>query len=210
MIEKKFTLKHWLALLLIFIAIVIASIQPLEYESYLLHQVGTVLMLIVLFITFKRIGLDFSSFSLYLGFLFIHIIAAHYLYSYVPYNEWIKTLGHFDLNQFFGWQRNMYDRLVHFAYGFLLYPFFHRCFQVCFPNSRPRTIFLLVLQFVMASSMVYELIEWVIAIGMSPDAAEKYNGQQGDLWDAHKDMLMATIGTLMFGLLQLPGNKKHS
>lgn len=68
----------------------------------------------------------------------------------------------------------------------------------------------MVLQFVMASSMVYELIEWVIAIGMSPDAAEKYNGQQGDLWDAHKDMLMATIGTLMFGLLQLLGNKKHS
>ena len=210
MIEKKFTIKHWLAFLLIFIEIVIASIQPLELESYLLHQVGTVLMLILLVVSFKKIGLDFLSFSLYLGFLFIHILAAHYLYSYVPYNEWIKAIFHFDLDQLFGWKRNMYDRLVHFSYGFLLYPFFYRCFQVWFPSAKPQTLFLLVLQFVMASSMAYELIEWVIAIGMSPEAAEKYNGQQGDIWDAHKDMLLATIGTIIFGIGQLLVNKKHS
>ncbi|WP_130802924.1 DUF2238 domain-containing protein [Acinetobacter ihumii] len=210
MIEKNFTLKHYLAILIIFVEIVIASIQPLELESYLLHQVGTVLMLILLFVSFKKIGLDFQSFSLYLGFLFIHILAAHYLYSYVPYNEWIKTIFHVDLNQLFGWQRNMYDRLVHFSYGFLLYPFFYRCFQVWFPQSKPSTLFLLVLQFVMASSMAYELIEWLIAIGMSPEAAEKYNGQQGDIWDAHKDMLLATIGALIFGLGQLLLDKKHS
>ena len=104
----------------------------------------------------------------------------------------------------------MYDRLVHFSYGFLLYPFFYRCFQVWFPTAQPRTLFLLVLQFVMASSMAYELIEWVIAIGMSPEAAEKYNGQQGDMWDAHKDMLMATIGTIIYGLGQYLFSKKHS
>ena len=210
MIEKKFTLRHWLGFLLIFIEIAIASIHPLEVESYLLHQVGTVLMLILLVISFKKIGLDFLSFNFYLGFLFIHILAAHYLYSYVPYNDWIKAIFHFDLDHFFGWQRNMYDRLVHFSYGFLLYPFFYRCFQVWFPTAQPRTLFLLVLQFVMASSMAYELIEWAIAIGMSPEAAEKYNGQQGDMWDAHKDMLMATIGTIIYGLGQYLFSKKHS
>jgi putative membrane protein len=100
MIEKKFTLRHWLGFLLIFIEIAIASIHPLEVESYLLHQVGTVLMLILLVISFKKIGLDFLSFSFYLGFLFIHILAAHYLYSYVPYNDWIKAIFHFDLDHF--------------------------------------------------------------------------------------------------------------
>ncbi len=45
---------------------------------------------------------------------------------------------------------------------------------------------------------------------MSPEAAEKYNGQQGDMWDAHKDMLMATIGTIIYGLGQYLFSKKHS
>ena len=63
--------------------------------------------------------------------------------------------------------------------------------------------FLLVVQFVMASSVLYELIEWAIAIGLSPEEAENYNGQQGDMWDAHKDMLLATIGAIFYGLLAL-------
>ncbi|MBQ1495124.1 MAG: DUF2238 domain-containing protein, partial [Acinetobacter sp.] len=64
-------------------------------------------------------------------------------------------------------------------------------------------IFLLVVQFVMASSLVYELIEWWIAIGLSPEDAENYNGQQGDIWDAHKDMFLATLGSILIGLLYL-------
>ena len=63
------------------------------------------------------------------------------------------------------------------------------------------SLFLLVVQFVMASSVFYELIEWVIAIGLSPEQAENYNGQQGDMWDAHKDMLLATTGAIFYGLL---------
>ena len=56
---------------------------------------------------------------------------------------------------------------------------------------------------VMASSMFYELIEWWIAIGMSPEQAENYNGQQGDIWDAHKDMFLAFIGSVIAGLFYL-------
>lgn len=102
-----------------------------------------------------------------------------------------------------GWSRNMYDRLVHLAYGVLLYPLIYRVFQVWLPTARPFTLFLLVIQFVMASSVFYELIEWVIAIGLSPEQAENYNGQQGDMWDAHKDMLLATIGAILYGFVAL-------
>ncbi|WP_436899177.1 DUF2238 domain-containing protein [Acinetobacter gyllenbergii] len=203
MIEQQLGLKHYIALAIVLLIIAIASIQPLEFEAYLLHQAGTVLMLIALIVTMKKIGINFYSFCLYLGFLLIHILGAHYLYSYVPYNEWIENLFHFDLNQSMGWSRNMYDRLVHFAYGLLLYPFFYRCFQVWLPAAKPLTLFLLVIQFVMASSMFYELIEWWIAIGLSPEDAENYNGQQGDVWDAHKDMFLATIGALLIGIIQL-------
>ena len=96
MIEYQLTFKHWTCLALIAVAIFIASIQPLEFESYLLHQAGTVFMLLALILSLKKIGLDFISFSLYLGFLLVHILGAHYLYSYVPYKEWILQLFNFD------------------------------------------------------------------------------------------------------------------
>ncbi|ENX20655.1 DUF2238 domain-containing protein [Acinetobacter vivianii] len=207
MIEKQLTLKHYLALALIVLVVAIASIHPLEFESYLLHQAGTVFMLIALLIAFKKIGLNYFSFCLYLAFLFIHIIGAHYLYSYVPYNQWILYFFNFDLNQSMGWSRNMYDRLVHFAYGLLLYPFVYRCFQVWLPNTKPFSLFLLVIQFVMASSVFYELLEWGLSIGLSPEDAENYNGQQGDMWDAHKDMFLATIGAILTGIIQLVKQK---
>ncbi|MCH7331738.1 DUF2238 domain-containing protein [Acinetobacter modestus] len=207
MIEKELNLKHYLALASIVLSVIIASIQPLEFESYLLHQSGTVLMLIALLVTLKKVGINFYSFCLYLAFLFIHIIGAHYLYSYVPYNDWVNTLFHFDLNQSMGWSRNMYDRFVHFAYGLLLYPFFYRCFQVWLPKVKPFSLFLLVIQFVMTSSLFYELIEWWIAMGLSPENAENYNGQQGDQWDAHKDMFLATLGAIVMGMIQLYKNK---
>ena len=207
MIEKQLTLKHYLALALIVLVVAIASIHPLEFESYLLHQAGTVFMLIALLVAFKKIGLNYFSFCLYLAFLFIHIIGAHYLYSYVPYNQWILYFFNFDLNQSMGWSRNMYDRLVHFAYGLLLYPFIYRCFQVWLPNTKPFSLFLLVIQFVMASSVFYELLEWGLSIGLSPEDAENYNGQQGDMWDAHKDMFLATIGAILTGIIQLVKQK---
>ncbi|WPP70987.1 DUF2238 domain-containing protein [Acinetobacter pittii] len=212
MIEKQFKLKHYIALGLLLIAIVISGIQPLEFEAYLLHQAGTVFMLILLFVIFKKIGLDFLSFTLYLLFLLIHIIGAHYLYSYVPYNDWIQQVFHFNLDQYMGWSRNMYDRLVHLVYGVLLYPLIYRVFQVWLPSAKPFSLFLLVVQFVMASSVLYELIEWAIAIGLSPEEAENYNGQQGDMWDAHKDMLLATIGAIIYGLpaLVLPSKTNNS
>lgn len=207
MIYHTLTKQHWLSLAVLAIAIIIASINPLEYPSYMLHQVGTVLMLIALFYCLKKFGLTLSSFVLYLAFLVVHVLAAHYLYSYVPYNEWAIQYLHFDLNAAMGWSRNMFDRFVHFFYGLFLYPFFYRLFQVWLPSLKPKTLFILVIQFVMASSLFYEWIEWWIAIGLSPEEAENYNGQQGDMWDAHKDMFLATIGAIITGLFTLKCTK---
>lgn len=160
-------------------------------------------MLITLIICLYKLGLSLMSFVLYIVFLLIHILGAHYLYSYVPYNEWSIQYLNLDLNQSLGWTRNMYDRFVHLAYGLLLYPFFYRVFQVWLPQLSKLTLFLLVIQFVMASSLIYEWIEWLIAMGLSPEDAENYNGQQGDMWDAHKDMLLATVGSIITGIIYL-------
>lgn len=201
MIYYNFKLKHLLVFSILAIAILIASINPLEFSDYLLHQLGTFLMLVVLFVFQRKLGLSFFSYCCYLLFLFIHVVAAHYLYSYVPYNEWTQSLFNFNLDQVMGWQRNMYDRLVHFSYGLLLYPFFNRLFVCWLPNVTAAQRILLVIQFVMASSLVYEWIEWAIALNLSPENAENYNGQQGDIWDAHQDMFVATIGACIAGFI---------
>ncbi len=123
MIIHKLTTQHILPLLLLLFAVALASIHPLEMEAYFLHQIGTVLMLIVLITCLYKMGLNLISFWLYIGFLLIHIVGAHYLYSYVPYSDWTESLLGFNLDQTMGWSRNMYDRLVHLAYGLFLYPF---------------------------------------------------------------------------------------
>ena len=210
MIYTSLTTRHFWVLGLLLIALILASIQPLEYAAYGLHQIGTALMLAFLFYCLKKVGLSFWSFALYIGFLLIHILGAHYLYSYVPYNNWLIQLFSFDLNQAMGWTRNMYDRWVHFTYGLLLYPLFLRLFQVWLPQLSAKVLFILVVQFVMASSLVYEWIEWLIAIGLSPEEAENYNGQQGDVWDAHKDMWIATFGAIITGIYLLIANQKKA
>jgi len=48
------------------------------------------------------------------------------------------------------------------------------------------------------TSVIYEWLEWLVAISLSPQDAEAYNGQQGDMWDAHKDMLLATLGAMFW------------
>ncbi|TCM67732.1 putative membrane protein [Acinetobacter calcoaceticus] len=202
MIYYTFRWPHYLALAVLAAVVLWASIDPLEYASYLLHQVGTVLMLILIVLVQRRYGLSLFSFCCYLIFLVVHVIGAHYLYSYVPYNLWAQQLLHLDLDQIMGSDRNMYDRWVHFSYGLLLYPFFERIFALWLPQVSPAKRFILVVQFVMATSLIYEWIEWLIAIGLSPEEAENYNGQQGDVWDAHKDMLLATLGTVIAGGIQ--------
>lgn len=203
MIEQRLSAKHYASMGILILAILLASIHPLEMEAYLLHQAGTAFMLIMLLVCLYKIGLNFLSFNLYILFLIVHVIAAHYLYSYVPYNQWIEQIFGFHLNEAMHWSRNMFDRFVHLAYGLLLYPIFYRLFQVWLPQQKPVVIFLLVIQFVVASSMIYEWLEWLIAIGLSPEEAENYNGQQGDSWDAHKDILLATLGAIFTGSLML-------
>ncbi len=165
--------------------------------SYLLHQTGTVIgVSLIVWLTYKRL-VSRSVFTLSIIFFVIHVLGAHYLYSYVPYNELSKQLFQFDFNAHFGWSRNMFDRFfVHVGYALLLYNIIFDVFSVWLPNARRGQNALLVIQFVMASSMFYELIEWVVALNMSPKDAENYNGQQGDVWDAHTDTVVATLGAI--------------
>lgn len=191
-------------LIIVSIAMLLASINPLSWNDYLLHQLGTVVFMAMVWACYRYLASTTTSFVLASLFIVIHIIGARYLYSYVPYNEWTQNLFGINLNEVFGWQRNMYDRLVHFCYGLLLLPLMKDVFHYLMPSLSLKTILLLVLQFNLATSALYELFEWILGITLSPESAEAYNGQQGDIWDAQKDILLAFIGALIgSGLIYL-------
>lgn len=184
----------------VILVMLLASITPLAWPSYLLHQAGTMLFLVAMLAAYRYLNISSLSFILAAVFLVIHIIGARYLYSFVPYDDWTLKLLGFKLSDRFGWQRNMYDRLVHFSYGLLLFGAMIEGLKAALKIHSLKALIALTLMLNMATSMLYELFEWGIAMTLSPEAAEAYNGQQGDIWDAQKDMALALLG----GIIAVP------
>lgn len=193
------TLKICLSILAL--AMLLASIHPLDWGSYALHQAGTLICVGFLLWAVKKARLSNRAIIGATVFLLVHILGARYLYSFTPYSEWTQALFSFSLDNVMGWQRNMYDRLVHFSYGLCLFPLMFDLLKYYFPHSSRRQVMFLVMLLNMATSMFYELIEWSLAMTMSAEDAESYNGQQGDMWDAHKDMALALLGGLLGAFL---------
>ena len=112
-----------------------------------------------------------------------------------PYDHWFEALTGHSFNAWAGWERNNFDRIVHFAYGFLLvYPVREIFLRVV--DVRGVWGYFLPLDVVMSTSLLFELVEWMTAEvfgGGSPD----FIGMQGDVWDTHKDMAVASLGALL-------------
>ncbi len=135
-------------------------------------------------------------------FLALHTLGARYIYSYVPYDDWARLLTGHDLSGAFGWTRNGYDRLVHFAFGALL------TLPVAQALRRhggmgELTALLVAFAFIGLGGALYEIFEWVLTLAAAGDTADYYNGQQGDMWDAQKDMAVAQIGSALAATIAL-------
>lgn len=169
--------------------------DPLYREDWLLENVLVIVLVPLLVVSYRRVPLSLVSYTCIFLFLCIHEIGAHYTYSEVPYDLWMECLFGFSLRDYFGWSRNHFDRLVHFLYGLLLtYPVreaFLRVAEVRNPGS-----YIVPLLVVMSTSMTFELFEWGAAMLFGGDLGMAYLGTQGDEWDAHQDMFLATCGTL--------------
>jgi putative membrane protein len=162
-----------------------------------LHSSLTVVALLALGWVHKRVGLSVRTWTWALIFLALHTIAARWIYSFVPYDDWTDALLGIRLSDVFGWQRNHFDRLVHFAYGL--------CATMMLRLKPLRS-----LEIVLATSALYELFEWGIAVTLAPGMAEAYNGQQGDIWDPHKDMTLALLGAIVAVAAQAIANQRRA
>ena len=176
----------------LFAATWISPFWPLEQA---MHGSLAVVGLVALWWHDRRWPMLSSHFVMICVFIAIHCLAARWLYSNVPYDQWMRDLVGWSPQQAFGWQRNHTDRLIHFLYGLCFAPAVRHYACQRWPLS-PKQGFVLAVMVIMCTSLLYEWLEWGIALVLSPEAAESYNGQQGDIWDAHADMLLATLGAL--------------
>ena len=186
---------------LLFFALWLAlAISPNDRHDWMLENALVVIIIPLLVFSARKFPLSRISYVLIFLFLCLHEVGAHYTYAEVPYNEWTESIFGKTLNSIMGWERNHFDRAVHFSYGLLLaYPIreiFHRV-----SSAKGFWGYFLPLDVTMSTSMIFELIEWAAAELFGGDLGAAYLGTQGDIWDAHKDMGLASLGALIAMLI---------
>lgn len=193
-----------IALLALLAVAVMVSGWDALYPRNTWLQLGPCLVLLVCAVPLLR-RWPISTFSLgnIVLFLLLHTLAARWSYSFVPYDAWGRALFGWSPDAAFGFGRNMFDRLVHFAFGLLAIRPVREIAMRHF-GLTPRAALYVAPEFVLAFSAVYEIFEWQLALFMDPADAEAYNGQQGDIFDVQKDMALAALGAVSATLAALP------
>ncbi|HRX53195.1 MAG TPA: DUF2238 domain-containing protein [Verrucomicrobiales bacterium] len=177
-------------------------------QDWLLENVLVLAALPVLWAIYRKLPFSRLSWTLVFLFYYLHELGAHYTYSNVPYDVWWQSLFGRSLNVMMGWERNHFDRLVHFLYGLLLaYPV--REIFLSLARARGFWGYFLPLDLVLSSSALYELFEWAAAEIFAGDIGVAYVGAQGDFWDAQKDMALAMTGALIALLITLAVNLRY-
>lgn len=174
-----------------FCLLAISCIRPVyPAEMFLQHSVSVIVAIFLVIVALKN-SLSDRSFAVLVLFMILHFIGARWIYSYVPYEKWLKWIV--DLS---GSERNHYDRFVHLMFGIMMMVPLKEIYIKWFRTSESFAGFVAFLT-ILGFSMFYEVFEWGLTLVLSPEDAENYNGQQGDMWDAQKDMAMAMTGAVI-------------
>ena len=181
----------------VFLALVAVSAYKPHYPADWLLENGLVLLALpALVVAWRRGTFSKVAWTAIFVFLCLHELGAHYTYSEVPYDAWVKSVTGRTLNEMLGWERNHYDRAVHFLWGVLIaFPLR----EILLRRARVKRswAYALAVALIMATSVIYELIEWVAAEAFGGDLGMAYLGTQGDEWDGHKDMALASLGAVL-------------
>ncbi len=184
---------------------VLLAFNVYDRKDWILENVLVVIALFAMVTTCRTFPLSRISYAFIFIFLALHEIGSHYTYAEVPYDQWSIALTGNSFNEIVGWERNNFDRVIHLSYGLLIaYPM--REIYLRIANAEGFWGYFLPLNFTMATSMIYELIEWAAAEVFGGDLGATYLGTQGDVWDAHKDMALASLGALIAMLINLAIN----
>ena len=184
--------KHLILISLFFIGFIWSGIQPFDYFTWGLEVFPAVLGLIILIFTFKQFQFTFLTYCFILLHSYILFVGGHYTYAEVPLFDWIKEV--FDLS------RNNYDKVGHFAQGFVPAMIVRELFVRKNIVNNKKWLNFIVVCICLSFSAVYELLEWWVAL-FSGENADAFLGTQGYVWDTQSDMFYATIGAITMLLL---------
>ena len=183
----------FITLLTIFGAVFVwSAVKPHDFFTWLLEVLPVLIALPVLFFTHQKFPLTRLLYILILIHAIILMVGGHYTYALVPINElplfnWLKDT--------FNLERNYYDRIGHFAQGFVPAIIAREILIRNFVVKTSAWLFFMVCCICLSISACYEFIEWWVAVA-SGTAAEDFLGTQGDVWDTQWDMLLALIGAI--------------
>ena len=180
-------ISHKLVYALYVLVWIIMAIDPKYPQDWLLENVLVFLVFPFIVWMDKKHNYSVLSIILLLIFASLHSLGSHYTYS---------EMAHFDvITQFFGFERNHFDRLVHFFFGLLT---FRIMFEMISPSIKSvNTSLLFTFTMILSISTLYEVIEWLAASILHPELGMAFLGIQGDEWDAQKDTIAAIIGALI-------------
>ena len=193
--QRSWQLPRTLLTLLVTVWLLLA-ISPISRQDWLLENLLVLAAVPLLVITRHRLRFSNVSYVCLFVFLVLHTIGAHYTYALVPYDRGWEAITGDTFSALVGWERNHYDRMLHFLYGALMVPPSIELLGRYAP-SRGGWRWVIPILFLMSHAAVYEVVEWIAASIVAPDLGDAYLGTQGDEWDAQKDMALATAGTLL-------------
>jgi putative membrane protein len=188
-VRYRFHLVLLATLLLIFFW---SAIEPADRFTWVLEVLPAVLGVLALLTTFRRFPLTGLLYLLIWLHAVILLVGGHYTYAEVPLFNWLRDT--FDL------QRNYYDRVGHFAQGFVPALIAREILLRTSPLQPGKWLFFIVTCICLAISAGYEFIEWWVAVGTGT-AAEAFLGTQGDVWDTQWDMFLAFCGAIIAQLV---------
>ena len=175
----------WIALFAV--VLVWSGIAPKDFMTWCLEVAPAIIGAAVLWTTRERFPLTTLVYALILVHCIILMVGGHYTYAEVPIGDWFRDV--------FDGTRNNYDKLGHFAQGFVPALIARELVirLAVFNSARWRDFF--IVSFCLGFSAFYELIEWWVAL-LSDEAADSFLGTQGYIWDTQSDMGLALFGAI--------------
>lgn len=184
--------KYSALIIVFFLVLIWSGIQPHDYFTWFLEVIPALVGLAVLLLTRKKFEFTYFAYTFILVHCIILFVGGKYTYAEVPLFNWIRdTFEH---------SRNNYDKIGHFAQGFIPAIITRELFIRKNIVKKGGWLAFLTVCVSLSFSAFYEFIEWFVAV-FSGESAESFLGTQGYVWDTQSDMLWATIGAVVMVVL---------
>jgi len=190
-------------LVVIFLIFWIAlAINPVDRDIWALENIPVVTVFPVVLWLDRRYSFNNWTYLSLTAFVILHLFGAHMTYSGMTYFIWYS--------EWFGWERNYYDQVIHFLFGLMVFvPFFEIFYH---QGISKKLSYLIAFLFITSVGAWYEILEWITMVVFceQPDEVCLEAITQGDIWDAQKDITYAITGSIIALLLHSLWGRKTS